>query len=165
MRPCHTLLSLRMKVYITFYFAFCKIKVQLIICICSLYYLSVGLVSNLQRIRLRSNSTGTRPANRRGHKGPCRLGLQQETTEKSRSPFTCKVPKSASVSGLSLIVTAGMEMMYSCRLCPVMWYHHTDTKWNSCDCNKQVKQVILRKQWTVEWNRELIDEDLHKNKN
>ncbi|XP_057191121.1 microtubule-associated serine/threonine-protein kinase 3 isoform X1 [Triplophysa rosa] len=66
----------------------------------------VGLVSNLQRIRLRSNSTGTRPANRRGHKGPRRLGLQQEPTEKSRSPFTCKVPKSASVSGLSLIVTA-----------------------------------------------------------
>ncbi|XP_039533449.1 microtubule-associated serine/threonine-protein kinase 3 isoform X2 [Pimephales promelas] len=62
-----------------------------------------GLVSNLQRIRLRSNSTGTRPTNRRG---PRRLGLQQETLEKPRSPFTCKVPKSASVSGLSLIVTA-----------------------------------------------------------
>ncbi|XP_026062430.1 microtubule-associated serine/threonine-protein kinase 3 isoform X1 [Carassius auratus] len=65
-----------------------------------------GLVSNLQRIRLRSNSTGTRPANRRDHKGPRRLGLQQETPEKLRSPFICKVPKSASVSGLSLIVTA-----------------------------------------------------------
>ncbi|XP_051989744.1 microtubule-associated serine/threonine-protein kinase 3 isoform X2 [Xyrauchen texanus] len=65
-----------------------------------------GLVSNLRRIRLRSNSTGTRPASRRDHKGPRRLGLQQETPEKPRSPFTCKVPKSASVSGLSLIVTA-----------------------------------------------------------
>ncbi|XDV27264.1 hypothetical protein PO909_030825 [Leuciscus waleckii] len=64
------------------------------------------LVSNLQRIRLRSNSTGTRPTNRRDHKGPRRLGLQQETPEKPRPPFTCKVPKSASVSGLSLIVTA-----------------------------------------------------------
>uniref|UniRef100_A0A672QL98 non-specific serine/threonine protein kinase n=1 Tax=Sinocyclocheilus grahami TaxID=75366 RepID=A0A672QL98_SINGR len=64
------------------------------------------LVSNLQRIRLRSNSTGTRPTNRRDHKGPRRLGLQQETPEKPRSSFTCKVPKSASVSGLSLIVTA-----------------------------------------------------------
>ncbi|XP_042629316.1 microtubule-associated serine/threonine-protein kinase 3-like isoform X1 [Cyprinus carpio] len=65
-----------------------------------------GLVSNLRRIRLRSNSTGTRPTNRRDHKGPHRLGLQQETPEKPRSSFTCKVPKSASVSGLSLIVTA-----------------------------------------------------------
>uniref|UniRef100_A0A8C1Y7Z0 non-specific serine/threonine protein kinase n=1 Tax=Cyprinus carpio TaxID=7962 RepID=A0A8C1Y7Z0_CYPCA len=65
-----------------------------------------GLVSNLRRIRLRSNSTGTRPTNRRDQKGPHRLGLQQETPEKPRSSFTCKVPKSASVSGLSLIVTA-----------------------------------------------------------
>uniref|UniRef100_A0A9J8AB73 non-specific serine/threonine protein kinase n=1 Tax=Cyprinus carpio carpio TaxID=630221 RepID=A0A9J8AB73_CYPCA len=73
------------------------------LCIC--FFLE-GLVSNLRRIRLRSNSTGTRPTNRRDHKGPRRLGLQQETPEKPRSPFTCKVPKSASVSGLSLIVTA-----------------------------------------------------------
>ncbi|XP_016370023.1 microtubule-associated serine/threonine-protein kinase 3-like [Sinocyclocheilus rhinocerous] len=65
-----------------------------------------GLVSNLRRIRLRSNSTGTRPTNRRDHKGSRRLGLQQETPEKPRSSFTCNVPKSASVSGLSLIVTA-----------------------------------------------------------
>ncbi|XP_059419662.1 microtubule-associated serine/threonine-protein kinase 3-like isoform X1 [Carassius carassius] len=65
-----------------------------------------GLVSNLRRIRLRSNSTGTRPPNRRDHKSSHRLGLHQETPEKPRSPFTCKLPKSASVSGLSLIVTA-----------------------------------------------------------
>ncbi|XP_051984508.1 microtubule-associated serine/threonine-protein kinase 3-like isoform X2 [Xyrauchen texanus] len=65
-----------------------------------------GLVSSLQRIRLRSNSTGTRPASGRDHKGPRQLGLQLETTEKSRSDFTCKVSKSASVSGMSLIVTA-----------------------------------------------------------
>ncbi|TRY58951.1 hypothetical protein DNTS_033923 [Danionella cerebrum] len=65
-----------------------------------------GLVSNLQRIRLRSNSTGTRPASRQDHKGQRRLGVQQETPEKHRPPFTCKVPKSASATGLSLIVTA-----------------------------------------------------------
>uniref|UniRef100_A0A8C1S5M2 non-specific serine/threonine protein kinase n=1 Tax=Cyprinus carpio TaxID=7962 RepID=A0A8C1S5M2_CYPCA len=76
---------------------------RVFLCIC--FFLE-GLVSNLRRIRLRSNSTGTRPTNRRDHKGPRRLGLQQETPEKPRSPFTCKVPKSASVSGLSLIVTA-----------------------------------------------------------
>ncbi|XP_030630560.1 microtubule-associated serine/threonine-protein kinase 3 [Chanos chanos] len=64
-----------------------------------------GLVSNLQRIRLRSNSTGTRPTNRRDHRAPRRLGQQLETPEKQRPPFGCKVPKSASVSGLSLIVT------------------------------------------------------------
>uniref|UniRef100_A0A674PKF6 non-specific serine/threonine protein kinase n=1 Tax=Takifugu rubripes TaxID=31033 RepID=A0A674PKF6_TAKRU len=61
-----------------------------------------GMVSNLQRIRLRSNSTGTRPSFRRG--ASRRIAHQLETPEKPRSP-TGKVPKSASVSGLSLIIT------------------------------------------------------------
>ncbi|KAL2097629.1 hypothetical protein ACEWY4_006836 [Coilia grayii] len=64
-----------------------------------------GLVTNLRRIRLRSNSTGTRPSPRRDNRGPRRLGQQLETPEKQRLPPGCKVPKSASASGLSLIVT------------------------------------------------------------
>ncbi|XP_034469028.1 microtubule-associated serine/threonine-protein kinase 3 isoform X1 [Hippoglossus hippoglossus] len=61
-----------------------------------------GMVSNLRRIRLRSNSTGTRPSFRRG--ASRRIAHQLETPEKPRSPAG-KVPKSASVSGLSLIIT------------------------------------------------------------
>uniref|UniRef100_A0A671UK22 non-specific serine/threonine protein kinase n=1 Tax=Sparus aurata TaxID=8175 RepID=A0A671UK22_SPAAU len=61
-----------------------------------------GVVSNLRRIRLRSNSTGTRPSFRRG--ASRRIAHQLETPEKPRSPAS-KVPKSASVSGLSLIIT------------------------------------------------------------
>lgn len=63
-----------------------------------------GMVSNLQRIRLRSNSTGTRPSYRRG--ASRRIAHQLDTPEKPRSP-TGKVPKSASVSGLSLVITPG----------------------------------------------------------
>ena len=63
-----------------------------------------GMVSNLRRIRLRSNSTGTRPSFRRG--ASRRIAHQLETPEKPRSPAG-KVPKSASVSGLSLIITPG----------------------------------------------------------
>ncbi|XP_056453064.1 microtubule-associated serine/threonine-protein kinase 3 isoform X1 [Gadus chalcogrammus] len=62
-----------------------------------------GMVSNLRRIRLRSNSTGTRPSYRRG--ASRRIAHQLETPEKARPPAGCKVPKSASVSGLSLIIT------------------------------------------------------------
>ncbi|XP_076000810.1 microtubule-associated serine/threonine-protein kinase 3 isoform X2 [Genypterus blacodes] len=62
-----------------------------------------GVVSNLRRIRLRSNSTGTRPSYRRG--ASRRIAHQLETPEKPRPPTGCKVPKSASVSGLSLIIT------------------------------------------------------------
>ncbi|CAL8345862.1 unnamed protein product [Merluccius merluccius] len=62
-----------------------------------------GMVSNLRRIRLRSNSTGTRPSFRRG--ASRRIAHQLETPEKARPPAGCKVPKSASVSGLSLIIT------------------------------------------------------------
>uniref|UniRef100_A0A8C9XKM0 non-specific serine/threonine protein kinase n=1 Tax=Sander lucioperca TaxID=283035 RepID=A0A8C9XKM0_SANLU len=61
-----------------------------------------GMVSNLRRIRLRSNSTGTRPSFRRG--ASRRIAHQLETPEKPRPP-AAKVPKSASVSGLSLIIT------------------------------------------------------------
>ncbi|XP_075953568.1 microtubule-associated serine/threonine-protein kinase 3 isoform X2 [Anarhichas minor] len=61
-----------------------------------------GMVSNLRRIRLRSNSTGTRPSFRRG--ASRRISHQLETPEKPR-PSAGKVPKSASVSGLSLIIT------------------------------------------------------------
>ncbi|KAK2822213.1 hypothetical protein Q5P01_022278 [Channa striata] len=61
-----------------------------------------GMVSNLRRIRLRSNSTGTRPSFRRG--ASRRITHQLETPEKPKSP-SAKVPKSASVSGLSLIIT------------------------------------------------------------
>ncbi|XP_075877161.1 microtubule-associated serine/threonine-protein kinase 3 isoform X2 [Nelusetta ayraudi] len=61
-----------------------------------------GMVSNLRRIRLRSNSTGTRPSFRRG--ASRRIAHQLETPEKPRSPSN-KVPKSASVSGLSLVIT------------------------------------------------------------
>ncbi|CAB1317725.1 unnamed protein product [Coregonus sp. 'balchen'] len=62
-----------------------------------------GVVSNLRRIRLRSNSTGTRPSYRRG--ASRRIGHQLDTPEKLRPPAGCKVPKSASISGLSLIIT------------------------------------------------------------
>uniref|UniRef100_A0AAY5JXW1 non-specific serine/threonine protein kinase n=1 Tax=Esox lucius TaxID=8010 RepID=A0AAY5JXW1_ESOLU len=62
-----------------------------------------GVVSNLRRIRIRSNSTGTRPSYRRG--ASRRIGHQLETPEKPRPPAGCKVPKSASVSGLSLVIT------------------------------------------------------------
>lgn len=65
-----------------------------------------GMVSNLRRIRLRSNSTGTRPSFRRG--ASRRIAHQLETPEKPRSPAG-KVPKSASVSGLSLIITPGRK--------------------------------------------------------
>ncbi|XP_037537942.1 microtubule-associated serine/threonine-protein kinase 3 [Nematolebias whitei] len=61
-----------------------------------------GMISNLRRIRLRSNSTGTRPSFRRG--ASRRIPHQLETPEKPRSP-SGNVPKSASVSGLSLIIT------------------------------------------------------------
>ncbi|XP_017286840.1 microtubule-associated serine/threonine-protein kinase 3 isoform X2 [Kryptolebias marmoratus] len=61
-----------------------------------------GMISNLRRIRLRSNSTGTRPSFRRG--ASRRIPHQLETPEKFRSPAG-NVPKSASISGLSLIIT------------------------------------------------------------
>lgn len=67
-----------------------------------------GMVSNFRRIRLRSNSTGTRPSFRRG--ASRRIAHQLETPEKPRSSAG-KVPKSASVSGLSLIITPGRSLL------------------------------------------------------
>ncbi|XP_067108643.1 microtubule-associated serine/threonine-protein kinase 3 isoform X3 [Osmerus mordax] len=61
------------------------------------------VVSNLRRIRLRSNSTGTRPSYRRG--ASRRITHQLDAPEKPRPPASCKVPKSASVSSLSLVIT------------------------------------------------------------
>ena len=66
---------------------------------------SDGVVSNLRRIRLRSNSTGTRPSYRRG--ASRRITNQLDAPEKPRPPVSCKVPKSASVSSLSLVITTG----------------------------------------------------------
>ncbi|XP_024124350.1 microtubule-associated serine/threonine-protein kinase 3 isoform X3 [Oryzias melastigma] len=65
-------------------------------------HLEEEMVSNLSRIRLRSNSTGTRPTFRRG--ASRRMAQQLESPEKPRTS-SGKMPKSASVSGLSLIIT------------------------------------------------------------
>ncbi|KAI1891846.1 hypothetical protein AGOR_G00147940 [Albula goreensis] len=64
------------------------------------------VVSNLHRIRLRSNSTGTKHSSPRDPAGTRRYGHQLETPDRQRPPSAGKVPKSASVSALSLIITA-----------------------------------------------------------
>ncbi|MGH0166511.1 UNVERIFIED_CONTAM: hypothetical protein FKN15_052539 [Acipenser sinensis] len=64
------------------------------------------VVSSLQRIRLRSNSTGTKHSTPQDHMRSHRYGHQLDTPEKPRVPLRNKVPKSASVSALSLIITA-----------------------------------------------------------
>ncbi|XP_005156015.2 microtubule-associated serine/threonine-protein kinase 3 isoform X3 [Danio rerio] len=63
------------------------------------------VVSNLRRIRLRSNSTGTKHSSPREQGGPPCFGNQLETPDKQRLSPGRKVPKSASVSTLSLIIT------------------------------------------------------------
>ncbi|XP_062306324.1 microtubule-associated serine/threonine-protein kinase 3-like isoform X2 [Osmerus eperlanus] len=63
------------------------------------------VVSNLQRIRIRSNSTGAKHSSPNDH-APPRFGNQLETPDRQRLPCGGKVPKSASVSALSLIITA-----------------------------------------------------------
>ncbi|TRY82942.1 hypothetical protein DNTS_008435 [Danionella cerebrum] len=63
------------------------------------------VVSNLRRIRLRSNSTGTKHSSPREQAGPQSFGNQLETPDKQRLSLGRKVPKSASVSTLSLIIT------------------------------------------------------------
>uniref|UniRef100_A0A3P9LJH1 non-specific serine/threonine protein kinase n=1 Tax=Oryzias latipes TaxID=8090 RepID=A0A3P9LJH1_ORYLA len=60
------------------------------------------MVSNFRRIRLRSNSTGTRPTFRKG--ASRRIAQQLESPENPRT-LSGKMPKSASVSGLSLVIT------------------------------------------------------------
>ncbi|XP_075896761.1 microtubule-associated serine/threonine-protein kinase 3 isoform X3 [Nelusetta ayraudi] len=63
------------------------------------------VVSNLRRIRIRSNSTGAKHSSPKEAAGPRRFGNQLETPDKQRLPCGGKVPKSASVSALSLIIT------------------------------------------------------------
>ncbi|XP_072457765.1 microtubule-associated serine/threonine-protein kinase 3 isoform X2 [Notamacropus eugenii] len=65
--------------------------------------------SNLSHVRLRSNSTGAKNSTPRGLEGGVsrRLGGQKETPEKQKtSPSRGRVPKSASVSALSLVITS-----------------------------------------------------------
>uniref|UniRef100_A0A3B5PYV0 non-specific serine/threonine protein kinase n=1 Tax=Xiphophorus maculatus TaxID=8083 RepID=A0A3B5PYV0_XIPMA len=64
------------------------------------------VVSNLRRIRIRSNSTGAKHSSPKDPVGPRRFGNQLETPDRQRLPCGGKVPKSASVSALSLIITA-----------------------------------------------------------
>ncbi|KAJ8408356.1 hypothetical protein AAFF_G00257700 [Aldrovandia affinis] len=64
------------------------------------------VVSSLQRIRLRSNSTGTKHSSPREPGAPRRYGHQLDTPDRQRPPSAGKFPKSASVSALSLIITA-----------------------------------------------------------
>ncbi|XP_041967712.1 microtubule-associated serine/threonine-protein kinase 3 isoform X7 [Alosa sapidissima] len=63
------------------------------------------VVSNLHRIRIRSNSTGAKHSSPREQGSSRRYGNQLDTPDKHRVPSGGKVPKSASVSALSLIVT------------------------------------------------------------
>uniref|UniRef100_A0A8C9FD59 non-specific serine/threonine protein kinase n=1 Tax=Pavo cristatus TaxID=9049 RepID=A0A8C9FD59_PAVCR len=69
--------------------------------------LSADLVS-LNRIRLRSNSTGTKNSAPRGLEpgSSRRLSSQRDGVEKPRASPGSRVPKSASVSALSLIITS-----------------------------------------------------------
>lgn len=64
-------------------------------------------MANLRRIRIRSNSTGGKHSSPKEAAGPRRFGNQLETPDKQRLPCGGKVPKSASVSALSLIITTG----------------------------------------------------------
>ncbi|KAM6962507.1 LOW QUALITY PROTEIN: microtubule-associated serine/threonine-protein kinase 3-like [Aplochiton taeniatus] len=63
------------------------------------------VVSNLRRIRIRSNSTGAKHSSRKEALGPRRFGNQLETPERQRLPCGGKVPKSPSVSALSLVIS------------------------------------------------------------
>ncbi|XP_068599592.1 microtubule-associated serine/threonine-protein kinase 3 [Brachionichthys hirsutus] len=63
------------------------------------------VVSNLRRIRIRSNSTGAKHSSPKDPAGPRRFGNQLETPDRQRLPCGGKVSKSASVSALSLIIT------------------------------------------------------------
>ncbi|XP_071583928.1 microtubule-associated serine/threonine-protein kinase 3 isoform X4 [Heliangelus exortis] len=63
---------------------------------------------SLNRIRLRSNSTGTKNSTPRGLEpgGSRRLSSQKDVADRQRASPGSRVPKSASVSALSLIVTS-----------------------------------------------------------
>uniref|UniRef100_A0A8C0ZK70 non-specific serine/threonine protein kinase n=1 Tax=Cyanistes caeruleus TaxID=156563 RepID=A0A8C0ZK70_CYACU len=68
---------------------------------------TADLVS-LNRIRLRSNSTGTKNSTPRSLEpsGGRRLSTQKDVPERQRASLGSRVPKSASVSALSLIITS-----------------------------------------------------------
>uniref|UniRef100_A0A3P9H8G0 non-specific serine/threonine protein kinase n=1 Tax=Oryzias latipes TaxID=8090 RepID=A0A3P9H8G0_ORYLA len=68
----------------------------------TVFLITKEMVSNFRRIRLRSNSTGTRPTFRKG--ASRRIAQQLESPENPRT-LSGKMPKSASVSGLSLVIT------------------------------------------------------------
>uniref|UniRef100_A0AAR2J0Z7 non-specific serine/threonine protein kinase n=1 Tax=Pygocentrus nattereri TaxID=42514 RepID=A0AAR2J0Z7_PYGNA len=70
-----------------------------------IYFVAEVVVSNLRRIRLRSNSTGTKHSSPREHGSPRCFGNQLETPDRQRLSPGGKVPKSASISTLSLIIT------------------------------------------------------------
>ncbi|NXE07167.1 MAST3 kinase, partial [Lophotis ruficrista] len=74
--------------------------------------LSADLVS-LNRIRLRSNSTGTKNSTPRGGGGggSRRLSSQKDTPGGGGASPGGRVPKSASVSALSLIITSGPRLL------------------------------------------------------
>uniref|UniRef100_A0A8C9FD23 non-specific serine/threonine protein kinase n=1 Tax=Pavo cristatus TaxID=9049 RepID=A0A8C9FD23_PAVCR len=76
---------------------------------CSSSLCAADLVS-LNRIRLRSNSTGTKNSAPRGLEpgSSRRLSSQRDGVEKPRASPGSRVPKSASVSALSLIITSGL---------------------------------------------------------
>ncbi|XP_056131691.1 microtubule-associated serine/threonine-protein kinase 3-like [Lampris incognitus] len=63
------------------------------------------VVSNLRRIRIRSNSTGAKHSSPKDSAGPRRFGNQLETPDRQRPSCSGKIPKSASVSALSLVIT------------------------------------------------------------
>ena len=69
------------------------------------------VVSNLRRIRIRSNSTGAKHSSPKEPAGPRHFGNQLETPDRQRLPCGGKVPKSASVSALSLILTSGKDVL------------------------------------------------------
>lgn len=69
------------------------------------------VVSNLRRIRIRSNSTGAKHSSPKEPTGPRRFGNQLETPDKQRLSCGGKVPKSASISALSLIITTGRHFV------------------------------------------------------
>lgn len=70
---------------------------------------AADLVS-LNHIRLRSNSTGTKTPAPRGLEpgGSRRLSSQKDVPDRQRASPGSRVPKSASVSALSLIITSGL---------------------------------------------------------
>uniref|UniRef100_A0A8B9KWV3 non-specific serine/threonine protein kinase n=1 Tax=Astyanax mexicanus TaxID=7994 RepID=A0A8B9KWV3_ASTMX len=70
-----------------------------------IHFAAEVVVSNLRRIRLRSNSTGTKHSSPREHSSPRCFGNQLETPDRQRLSPGGKVPKSASISTLSLIIT------------------------------------------------------------